>query len=376
MDALELSITDTHGCVLAETVTAPEDLPPLPSASTDGFAIRSMDTANAASTPVSLTIIGEAAAGRPFAARVTHGEAVRISAGASLPDGTDAIVQRDEVAVVGSSMAIGKSIDSGTGVRPAGTDVAKGDPVMAEGQRVRGMDVGVLAALGRSRAQVRPRPRSVVITLGEGEQGTDPNTYAVTAMARESGSEPAKGGVVGIDGLFDRFQSFLAQADVFIVCGGVTDEESSPLKQLADRLDELHVWTVSIRPEMCIAVGAVSGHLIFGLPENPVAASVCFELFVRPALLKMSGRQTLHRPEVIAIAEEPLSHKPGREAYLRVRAWRDETGWRARLAGKQASSVISSLASANALAVLPSDGGALQPGDQVRVMLLEPLEGW
>src|SRR5688500_4746554 len=123
LDALELSITDAHGCVLAETVTAPEDLPPHPSAATDGIAIRSTDTANPPPTPVSLTIIGDAAAGRPFAARVTHGEAVRISSGASLPDGTDAIVHRDDVAVVGSSMAIGKTISTNNGVRPAGEDV-------------------------------------------------------------------------------------------------------------------------------------------------------------------------------------------------------------------------------------------------------------
>ncbi|MEX2393566.1 MAG: gephyrin-like molybdotransferase Glp, partial [Actinomycetota bacterium] len=299
LDALELSITDAHGCVLAETVTAPEDLPPHPSAATDGFAIRSADTGNAVSTPVSLTIIGEAAAGRPFAARVTHGEAVRISSGASLPDGTDAIVHRDDVAVVGSSMAIGKSIASNTGVRPAGEDVAKGDPVMQEGQRVRGMDVGVLAALGRSRALVRPRPRAVVISisdqLGDGGDG-GPNAYAMAGMAREAGAEPARGGSVPADPdvLHEKFQSYLAQADVFITSGGTGEDEGSVIRRVAGKLEDIDLWNVSARPEMTIGFGRVQGRTFFALPDNAVAAAVAFELFVRPAILKVAGRRTLH----------------------------------------------------------------------------------
>ena len=384
LDALELSITDAHGCVLAETVTAPEDLPPFPSAAADGFAIRSSDTSNAASTPVSLTIIGEAGAGRPFAARVTHGEAVRISGGASLPDGTDAVALRDDVAVVGSSMAIGKSIPAGNNVRPAGEDVAKGDPVMEEGQRIRGMDVGVLAALGRSRALVRPRPRVVTFSAaepGEGSGGSsskESNSFTVAGMAREAGSEPTRGGIVApeLDVLHEKFQSYLPQADVFITAGGVTGDEGGPIRQVADKLGGIDLWTISCQPDMTIAFGAIQSRPLFALPENPVAATIAFELFCRPALLKMAGRRTVQRPEVTATVEDGCAHRPGREAYLRVRAWRDGAGWRARLAGRQGPSVISSVAGANAFAVIGAESTGVNPGDQVRLILLEPLEGW
>jgi molybdopterin molybdotransferase len=101
-----------------------------------------------------------------------------------------------------------------------------------------------------------------------------------------------------------------------------------------------------------------------------------YELFVRPALLKMGGRRTLTRPEVEGRMEDGVDHKAGRESYLRVRAWRDEQGWRARLSGRQGPGVISSVAGANALAVLPSDRGSVEPGETVRLVLLEPLEGW
>ena len=177
---------------------------------------------------------------------------MRIPGGASLPDGTDAVALRDDVAVVGSSMAIGKSIPAGNNVRPAGEDVAKGDPVMEEGQRIRGMDVGVLAALGRSRALVRPRPRVVTFSAaepGEGSGGSsskESNSFTVAGMAREAGSEPTRGGIVApeLDVLHEKFQSYLPQADAFITAGGVTGDEGGPIRQVADKLGGIDLWTI------------------------------------------------------------------------------------------------------------------------------------
>jgi molybdopterin molybdotransferase len=388
LDPLELSITDAHGSVLAETVSASEDLPPYPSAASDGFALRSADTANASASPVSLTIIGEAAVGRPFAARVTHGEAVRVAAGAALPDGTDTVTRKEDVAVVGSSMAIGSPIKAGNNVRPAGEDVRKGDPIMQEGQRMRGMDVGVLAALGRVRVLVRPRPR--VVTFSAGEQLAEPghpasegairesNSFAMGGMVREAGAEPTRGGIVApdADALRERFQSYLPQADVFLTTGGLSDRDAAPVRLAADLLGDIDVWTISCRPDVVIAFGNIHGRPLFALPENPVGATLAFELFVRPALLKMAGRRTITRSEVVATMDDSHDQRPGRETYLRLRAWREESGWRARLAGRQGPSVISSVAGANALGILPADKGYVQTGDEVRLLLLEPLEGW
>jgi molybdopterin molybdotransferase len=386
LDPLELSVTEAHGCVLAETVTAPEDLPSTATAGADGFAVRSEDTTSAGATPVSLTVIGEANAGRPFAGRVAFGEAVRVSAGAPLPDGSDAIVRKDDVAVVGSSMAIGRVVAVGVNVRPAGQDIARGDAVMQEGQRIRGMDVGVLAALGRSRALVRPRPRVVAFSTAEGPVGSpgegslsrDPSSYAIAGMTREAGSEITRGGFVpgDPDVLREKFQSYLPQADVFITCGGLSDSHTSHVRGAVDKLGSLDVWPISVLPETTVAFGNVQGRAFFGLPAGPVGVILAFELFVRPALLKLAGRQTTRRPEVEAALEDGFDHQVGREAYLRVRAWRDEAGWRAKLSGRQAPSVVSTVAGANALAVIGADRGAVQPGDRVRLVLLEPLEGW
>lgn len=388
LDPLELSVSDAHGCVLAETVTAPEDLPPHPSAASEGFALRSEDTTHAGASPASLTIIGEAAGGRPFAGRIAHGEAVRVSGGATLPEGADAVVLRDDVAVVGSSMAIGRAVAHSDNVRPAGEDIARGDPVMQEGQRIRGMDVGVLAALGRARVLVRPRPRVVAFAMGNEltEPGQplsaggvrDSNSFAIAGMTREAGAEPTRVGIVGTDAsvLREKFRSYLPQADVFVVTGSLGADPDGPLREVTEGLGEVDMWPISVSPGLSLAFGMIQGRPLFGLQETPVSVVLTYELFVRPALLKMGGRRTLTRPEVEGRMEDGVDHKAGREAYLRVRAWRDEQGWRARLSGRQGPGVISSVAGANALAVLPSDRGNVAPGETVRLVLLEPLEGW
>ncbi len=383
LDPLELSTAEAHGCVLAETVTAPEDLPATPSAAGDGFALRSEDTASADSAPVSLTVIGEANAGRPFAGRIAFGEAVRVTSGATLPDGSDAIVRKEDVAVVGSSMAVGRAVERAAFIRPAGQDVARGDPVMQEGQRIRGMDVGVLAALGRSRVLVRPRPRVVTFVtsneVGAGEgSGRDPSSFALAGMTREAGSEVTRGGAVpaDADALREKFSSYLPQADVFITCGGLGSGPESHVRAAVEKLGSLEIWPIAVRPDTSIAFGNVQGRSFFGLPSSPVGVIVAFELFVRPALLKLAGRQTVRRPEVEAVFDDGFDHQMGRETYLRVRAWRDESGWRARLSGRQGPSVVSTVAGANALAVLPSDKGPVQPGSSIKLILLEPLEGW
>lgn len=387
LDALELSVTEAHGCVLAETVTAPEDLPPSATAATDGFALRSEDTASAESSPVSLTVIGEAHAGRPFAGRIAFGEAVRVFSGSKIPDGSDTIVRREDVAVVGSSMAIGRAVRPRVNVRPAGQDVAKGDPVMQEGQRIRGMDVGVLAALGRARVLVRPRPRVVTFStsddpaaaaIGESGISRDPSAYAMAGMIREAGSEATRGGVVSTDpdALREKFESYLPQADAFVTAGGISDTHASHVRTAVSKMGDVDLWQIAVRPDITIAVGNVQGRPFLGLPSGPVGVIMAFELFGRPALLKLAGRQTVRRPEVEAVFEDNFDHQMGRESYLRVRAWRDESGWRARLSGRQGPSVVAAVAGANALAVLPADRGPAQPGERVRLLLLEPLEGW
>jgi molybdopterin molybdotransferase len=388
LDALELPITEAHGCVLAENVASPEDLPAFPNSAMDGYALRSEDTRAAAQSPTSLTIIGEAAAGKPFAGRIGFSECVRIFTGSALPDGADAVVPQEDVAVVGRSMAIGRAVRGAENVRPSGEDVSRGEVVMEEGQRLRGMDVGVLAALGRQRALVRPRPRVVVFATGDElrEPGEalgpgmirDSNSYTIGGMTREAGGAPSRGGIIrdDPDAVAEKIQSYLPQADIFISSGGVSVGDHDHVRDVLQKLGQVDFWKVAVKPGKPLAFGTIEGRPFFGLPGNPVAVTVTFELFVRPALLKMAGRKTLTRPEVEAVFADEYHQAPGRETYLRVRAFRDGSGWRARLTGRQGSNIVTSVGKANALAVVPPDRDHLSPGDRVRLILLEPLEGW
>lgn len=388
LERLELATTEAHGLVLAEVVNAPEDMPPFASSAVDGYGIRSDDTRDAARTPVSLTIIGEAAAGRPFAGRASAGEAVRVLTGGAIPEGVDAVVAQEDVAVVGSSMAIGRVVKAGENVRPSGEDMARGDVVLQDGQRIRGMDVGVLAAVGRSRVMVRPRPRAVVFSTGDElrEPGQplgpglvrDSNSFTLAGMCREAGAAPVRAGIVRDDPgvLRETILSYLPQADLFVTSGGVSVGDHDHVRGVLEQLGEIDFWRVAVKPGKPLAFGFVEGRPFFGLPGNPVAVAVTFELFVRPAILKMGGRKTLARPEVDATLQDAYRQAPGRETYLRVRAWRDANGWQAKLTGRQGSNLVSSVAKANALAIMPADASELRAGERVRLILLEPLEGW
>lgn len=388
LDPLELTVSEAHGCVLSETVTAPEDLPAFASSAVDGFAVRSEDTATASSSPVSFTIIGDSTADKPFTGRIGHGEAVRVAAGAAIPEEGDAVIAESDAAVVGSSMALGRSFSRGENVSPAGQDLARGDSVLEQGQRIRGMDVGVLAALGRSRVLVQPRPRVVVFSTGDelrdpGQPlGTglvrDSNSFVVAGMTREAGAEPTRAGIVPDDPavLREKFQSFMPQADVFVTSGGISGDPTDRVREVVEAIGEIVFRDVAVEPGSSFVFGSIEGRPYFGLPGNPVAAVVTFELFVRPALLKMAGRKTIHRPEVSATFDDSYRKTEPKEAFLRVRAWQDETGWRARLSGRQGPSIVSSVSSANALAVVPTERLEVKPGDPVTLKLLEPLEGW
>ena len=218
---------------------------------------------------------------------------------------------------------------------------------MQEGQRVRGMDVGVLAALGRSRVLVRPRPRVVTFSAGEhlaepgqtmGEAAVrESNSFSLSSMAREAGAESTRAGVIPVDAevIKDKFQTYLPQADVFVTSGGLTGARSGPRRPPTASARSTSGRSRAVRTS-AIGYGTIQKRPLFALPENPVAAVLAFELMVRPALLKMGGRRTLHAARGRRGASRtPTSSAPGRETYLRVRAWRDDSGWRARLAGRQ-----------------------------------------
>ncbi|MFZ1057568.1 MAG: molybdopterin molybdotransferase MoeA, partial [Candidatus Rokuibacteriota bacterium] len=244
--------------------------------------------------------------------------------------------------------------------------------------------IGLLAALGRSRALVFRRPRVAILSTGDevvdlgGEvtQGKIPNSnsYALMAQVVEAGGEPLNVGVAPDRGeaIEERLRWGLS-ADVLISSAGVSVGDYDVVRDALRRLGaELHLWQVAMRPGKPITFGSLGERPIFGLPGNPVSAMVTFELFVRPALRKMAGHTALHRPRIHARALSPIPNPGHRRGYLRVTVSAEGGGYGARLTGDQGSAVLTSMVSADGLAIVPPDT-TIPAGGTVPVILLKPL---
>jgi len=373
--------------VLAADVTSTSDVPPWANSSMDGYAVRSVDTREAsASSPVRLRRVGSLGAGavaeRPLEAR----EAYRIFTGAPLPAGADAIVPQEEVTAEGESCRIGRPVQAGEFVRSRGEDIRAGETVLTSGRRLRAADMGLLATLGQLQVSVVRRPRVAVLSTGDEladlgaplgpGQIRNSNTYSLMAQLAEAGADAVNLGVAP-----DRRQDIEQRLRAALGCDGVISSAGVSVGEhdfvkaaLSDLGAEQHLWQVNMRPGKPIAFAtlpaASKGALpVFALPGNPVSAMVTFELFVRPAILRMSGRARIDRPRVTARALAPIPNPGPRRGYLRVTLVEESGTYGARLTGDQGSGILRSMVAADGLAVVPGDT-TIEPGQPVTVLLL------
>jgi molybdopterin molybdotransferase len=257
--------------------------------------------------------------------------------------------------------------------------------VLEAGQRLGPAEIGLLATLGHCPVRVHRRPRVAVLSTGNeladlGEEpgpGQIPNTnsYSLLAQAREAGADAVNLGIARdeLPAIERRVQSGRA-ADVLLSSAGVSVGEFDLVREALARAGaELHLWQVSMRPGKPITFGSLGRTLVFGLPGNPVSAMVTFELFVRPALLRMGGSAVLQRPRVSARARTRLANPGSRRGYLRVRVRRAGDGFEAELTGDQGSAILRSMALADGLAVIPPDT-VVEAGAPLEVILLRGLE--
>jgi molybdenum cofactor synthesis domain-containing protein len=384
LDPVELALRDAHGLVLAATVATDEDVPPFANTAMDGYAVRAADTAGAsADAPVRLRVVDELAAGRAPEIPVGAGEAIRIMTGAPMPSGADAVVMVERTRnAAADRVDIEAEVAAGQHVRAAGGDLHAGQTVFEAGTVLSGAAIGVLASVGAARVRVHPRPRVGVLSTGDelvesGPLGPgkirDSNRPMLIGLVREAGLEPVDLGcavddeakiIATLEDAFDR-------CDAVLTSGGVSVGDYDYVKAALERFGALEWRQVAIKPAKPLAFGVVKGVPVFGLPGNPVSSLVSFELFARPALLQMAGRERRFRPEVLATAEHALSrHRDGKLHLDRVRVRWSGDGYVASRTGDQASNVLSATAAANGFALL-DDGEGVAAGDTVRVMLVD-----
>jgi molybdopterin molybdotransferase len=269
----------------------------------------------------------------------------------------------------------------GRHIRPSGEDVQEGDVLVKVGRRLQSAELGLLANAGASHPLVHPRPRVVVISTGdelvppsqhtEFGQVHDSNAYTLFAGVREAGAQPVMAGIVrdDPDELKETVLSHLVQADAFISSGGVSVGERDVVKAAFFRRGDLDFYRVAMQPGMPQGFGHIEGKPFFGLPGNPVSVFVSFEVFIRPAILKMSGRRDLFRPQVTAELDADVRGPKGKTQFARVSVRRADGSFVATPTGGRGSNLTSTVARANGLAVIPPGVETAPEGSEVSVWL-------
>jgi molybdopterin molybdotransferase len=386
LSPLDLTLSDAHGCVLAEDVSAAFPLPPFDNSAMDGYAVRSDDIASAGEAqPVTLPVVGDIAAGSGGPYTVQPGLCVRIMTGAPLPAGADAVVPVEWTDGGVAQVSIRRSASPGAHIRRAGEDATAGTIVLTAGTHLGATQVGLLAAVGRDRVQARPRPRVVVLSTGSElvDPGAalspgkipDANSSLLTAAALESGGIAFRVGIVPDDPrvLLDTLEDQLIRADAIVTSGGVSVGAYDVVKEAIGRLGPVTFARVAMQPGMPQAFGLIGPDKtpFFGLPGNPVSAYVSFEVFVRPALRRMLGVEPINRPTIRAKLGASVTSPPGKRTFARAKLEVEHGSYSVRPVGGGGSHLIASLAHANALIVVPEKETKLAAGATVTVMLLE-----
>lgn len=384
LDAIELRIQDTLGLVLAAAVESDEPVPSFANSAMDGYAVRVADVAGATvDEPVELAVQGEARAGASDLPKVTAGGAVAIMTGAPLPPGAEAVVPVESTSAgERGRIRIHRAARQGDHVRGVGEDVSAGQQLLPAGHRIRPADIGLLAAIGRSRVLVRPAPRVVILSTGdelvpleqrpEAGRIRDANGPMLGALVRQAGGLPYSAGIVRDDlqAMLYAFDSNLGHADLLIATGGVSAGAYDHVQEVIGKLGKVRAEKVAVKPGMPQVYGRIGETPVFGLPGNPVSSFVSFELFVRPAIRTLQGRSDVARPQVRAVLTESVSAPPHKRTFVRVRLKRDAGRWTAAPGTSQGSHVLTSLVRADGLAEIPEDVTRLDAGDEVTVHLL------
>jgi molybdenum cofactor synthesis domain-containing protein len=387
-EPVRLPLAACLGLVLCEDVTSLVDLPGFDNSAMDGYAVRAVDVSAAdpdePGTAVRLPVVGEVAAGGVATRAVGPGEAVRIMTGAMMPEGADAIVKVEDTDGGTETVEIRAGVPVGTSVRPAGEDVKQGQVVLTSGMEIDARRVALLAATGHADALVRPRPRVAIVSTGAelvppGEplqpgQIHESNSYMLEAAVVASGAVAVRQATVDDDpaAVLSAVAALADDVDAIVTSGGVSMGAYDVVKEsLRDHgVDFVQVAMQPGKPQGFGLVGDRNVPL-FALPGNPVSSYVSFEVFVRPALRRLMGRDLEQRTTLSARLEHALSSPPGRAQVARAVATHTEEGWRADPVWGQASHFVADLARANAFVFIPAEATRVEAGDVVDMWLLD-----
>jgi molybdopterin molybdotransferase len=383
----KVKLLDTLDSVLAEDVYSDIDIPPFDNSGVDGYAVKFEDIKNASQNfPIVLQSIANIPAGSYFEGEIKNGQCASIMTGAPIPKGTDAVVMVENTEQTGDNVTIFSSVKNGENVRRSGEDIKKDTQVLKKGTVLRPAEIGVLASLGKSEVLIYKKP--VVAVLCTGDELIDPdeklsigkirntNTYTLISQIKKVGAIPLSLGVAKDtkSDVEEKLKKGLS-ADVIITSAGVSVGKYDYVKTVLEELGMKSLfWKIAIRPGKPVVFGLIDKKPVFGLPGNPVSSMLGFELFVRPALLKMMGKKKLKRPEVQAKLLGNIEKKAGLEFFIRGIAEKTSDGWTVKKTGAQGSNILTSMSLANCLIVLSSELSLSKTGEFVKVILIDENE--
>jgi len=392
----EVPLLDALGLVLADTITATADIPPFRNSAMDGYAVRAADLRAATRTmPARLRVIAEGPAGYAPRGTVTRGTAIRIMTGAPLPPGADTVVRFEETdeptrdpahAAAEPEVAVFVAQGPAINVRETGEDLRAGSVALAAGTALRPAELGVLASLGYGRVRVHRRPQIAIVSTGDevvpaGQplapgQIRDSNSTTLAALVRRYGGVPRLLGVAR-DTVAELTATLTAarDADLILTSGGVSMGDYDMVKDVLRAEGRIDIWQVRMKPGKPLAYGQLGGKPFLGLPGNPVAAYVSFELFARPIILRQLGHATLDKPTIRARLAERVRNGGGRQHYVRALVTAGPDGPIVRPTGEQGSGVLTALTRANGLIVIPEGVEALAADALVEVEMLHWEQG-
>jgi molybdopterin molybdotransferase len=379
----KVALLDALHRVSAEEVMAPRHIPPHDNSAMDGYAVRHRDVVGAtAERPAVLQVLEVLPAGKMPQHHVDSGQAIKIMTGAPLPAGADTVVQVEHTNASDTMVEIYRAPRAGSNLRRRGEDIVTGECVLPRHTRLRPAELGVLASVGKAQILVYQRPRVAILATGDeiadlgdpdpGDKIINSNSYTLAGQIREAGGVPLLLGVAPDqrEEISRRLASGL-QADILITSGGVSVGDFDYVRECLDMAGFTgRFWTVAMRPGSPVTFGTVGQVPVFSLPGNPVASMVTFELFVRPALLKMTGHAELFRPRLAAVIQDDVKKRQGVRTFLRGILRQHEGQAVVTTTGPQGSGILRSMSLANCLIDIPEEVEQLRPGDPVQVLPL------
>jgi molybdopterin molybdotransferase len=385
LDSERTPLADALGSVLAEPVESPIDIPPWDNSAMDGYAVRSADL-GPGGEPTVLKIVEEVAAGGFPTREIAAGECTRIFTGAPVPQGADTVIrQEDTTRLEEGRVRIDDSRDAGRNVRSRGEDIARGSLVFGAGDLLGPARIGVLASMAWDRPLVHRRP--MVATLATGDEIADlserdailsgrkiasSNSYTMRAAVQEAGGDLLELGIAGDDPavLHGRLERAGA-ADLLVTSGGMSVGEHDHLRGMLEELGGgMKFWRLRTRPGAPLGFGILDDLPWIGLPGNPVSTMVTFELFVRPAIRRLAGHARPFRRAVPVKVGEPVSTPARLTHFLRVRLQEEDGETVARLTGPQGSGMLTSMAKADALLIVPEGVDQVPAGESLGAIVL------